>query len=77
MTEWQDDDEVTTTFGTLKQAQAEAAETERARIVAILEDAFMSQNYECDMSEPAPRMMQTKWTRFRGDVVARIKGELS
>jgi hypothetical protein len=37
MIEWQDDDEVTTTFGTLKQAQAEAAEAERVRIVALLE----------------------------------------
>ena len=37
MTEWQDDDEVTTTFGTLKQAQAEAAKAEQGRIVALLE----------------------------------------
>ena len=37
MTEWQDDDEVTTTFGTLKQGMSEAAETERARIVALLQ----------------------------------------
>ena len=37
MTEWQDDDEVTTTFGTLKQGMAEAASDERARIVALVE----------------------------------------
>jgi hypothetical protein len=34
---WQDDDEVTTTFGTLKQSVREAAEAERNRIVALLE----------------------------------------
>ena len=33
---WHDDDEVTTTFGTLKQGMAEAANDERARIVALL-----------------------------------------
>ena len=33
---WKDDDEVTTTFGALKQGMAEAANNERARIVALL-----------------------------------------
>jgi hypothetical protein len=37
MTEWHDDDEVTTTFGSLKQGMAEAASDERARIVALLQ----------------------------------------
>jgi hypothetical protein len=37
MTEWQDGDELTITFGTLKQAMSEAAEGERARIVALLQ----------------------------------------
>jgi hypothetical protein len=37
MTEWQDGDEVTITFGTLKQAMSEAAEAERERIVALLD----------------------------------------
>jgi hypothetical protein len=36
MTEWHDDDEVTTTFGSLKQGMVEAAEAERNRIVALL-----------------------------------------
>lgn len=49
MTEWQDDDEVTTTFGTLKQAQAEAAKAEQERIVALLEaerDRIIADLYE-------------------------------
>ena len=49
MTEWQDDDEVTTTFGTLKQAQAEAAKAEQGRIVALLEaerDRIISDSYD-------------------------------
>jgi len=33
---WLDDDEVTTTFRSLKQAQVEAANAERERIVALL-----------------------------------------
>lgn len=37
MTEWKDDDEFTTTYGTLKRALAEAVEAERERIVALLE----------------------------------------
>ncbi len=36
VTDWKDDDEVTTTFGTLKQGMAEAAQDERNRIVALL-----------------------------------------
>jgi hypothetical protein len=36
MTDWQDGDELTITFGTLKQAMSEAAEAERERIVALL-----------------------------------------
>jgi hypothetical protein len=51
------------------------AELERERIVALLEEAFMSQNYSWDWDEPAPRKMDTKWVRFRGDVLALIKGE--
>ena len=36
MTEWKDDDEFTTTYGTLKRSMVEAAEAERERIVALL-----------------------------------------
>ena len=36
MTEWKDDDEFTTTYGTLKRSMAEAAEAERERIIALL-----------------------------------------
>jgi hypothetical protein len=75
MTEWKDDDEFTTTYGTLKRSMVEAADAERERIVALLEEAFMSQNYSWDWDEPAPRKMDTKWVRFRGDVLALIKGE--
>ncbi len=38
MTEWKDDDEFTTTYGTLKRSMAEAAEAERERIVALLQE---------------------------------------
>jgi hypothetical protein len=37
MTEWQDGDEVTTTFGSIRQGMLEAAEAERERIIALLE----------------------------------------
>ena len=37
MTEWKDDDEFTTTYGTLKRSMVEAADAERERIVALLE----------------------------------------
>jgi hypothetical protein len=37
MSDWADDDELTTTFGTLKKAMSEAAETERERLIALLE----------------------------------------
>jgi hypothetical protein len=63
MTEWQDDDEVTTTFGTLKQAQAEAAEAERARIVALLEGEVWD----------APEIAES----YVRHIVALIKGEAS
>ena len=38
MTEWHDGDEVTTTFGSIRQGLLEAAEAERERIVALLEN---------------------------------------
>lgn len=41
MTEWKDDDEFTTTFGTLKRSMAEAAKAERERIVALIEAALV------------------------------------
>ena len=37
MTEWKDDDEFTTTYGTLKRSMVEAADAERERIVALLQ----------------------------------------
>jgi hypothetical protein len=37
MTQWKDDDEFTTTYGTLKRSLVEAADAERERIVALLE----------------------------------------
>ncbi len=38
MTEWKDDDEFTTTYGTLKRSMVEAADAERERIVALLQE---------------------------------------
>lgn len=35
---WSDDHEFTTTFATLKRSMAEAAEAERERIIALLEE---------------------------------------
>jgi hypothetical protein len=35
--DWKDDDEVTTTFGSIRQGMLEAADAERERIVALLE----------------------------------------
>ena len=41
MTEWRDDDEFTTTFGTLKRSMAEAGDSERERLIALLEAALV------------------------------------
>jgi hypothetical protein len=38
MTEWKDEDEFTTTYGTLKRSMVEAADAERERIVALLQE---------------------------------------
>jgi hypothetical protein len=38
VTEWKDDDEFTTTYGTLKRSMVEAADAERERIVALLQE---------------------------------------
>jgi uncharacterized protein (DUF1786 family) len=64
MTEWQDDDEVTTTFGTLKQAQAKAAQAERERIVALLEHHGRSLIFGDDK-------------RLMANVIRLIKGEMA
>lgn len=39
MTGWEDDDEVITTFGSLRQGMQEAAMIERMRIIGLLEAA--------------------------------------
>jgi len=54
---WHDDDEVTTTFGTLKQAQAEAAQAERERIVALLRNSvsYCTNEHSCEDCEPVKR----------------------
>ena len=41
MTEWKDEDEVTTTFRSLKVAKAEAEEAERNRIIKLIEAAIV------------------------------------
>jgi hypothetical protein len=38
MTEWKDEDEFSTTYGTLKRSMVEAADAERERIVALLQE---------------------------------------
>jgi len=38
MTEWKDEDEFKTTYGTLKRSLSEAADAERERIVALLQE---------------------------------------
>jgi hypothetical protein len=65
--DWKDDDEVTTTFGSIRQGMAEAAEAERERILALLDQAFMSANYSWDAGD-FPSNLKTKWQRYRGDV---------
>jgi len=75
MTEWKDEDEFTTTYGTLKRSLVEAADAERERILALLDEAFMSANYSWDAGD-FPSNLQTKWQRYRGDVRGLINGEL-
>ena len=62
MTEWQDGDEVTITFGTLKQAMSEAAEAERERIVALLDGEVW------DAPEVAEPYVRHMIALIRGDV---------
>jgi len=61
MTEWKDDEEFTTTYGTLKRSMVEAAEAERERIVALLESEVW------DSPEIATPYVQ--------HIIALIKGE--
>jgi len=63
MTEWKDDDEFTTTFGTLKRSMAEAADAERERIVALLEKHGRTLVFGDDK-------------RLMANVIRVIKGEL-
>ncbi len=72
---WKDDDDVTTTFASIRQGMAEAAKAERERILALLDEAFMSANYSWDAGD-FPSNLQTKWQRYRGDVRGLINGEL-
>jgi hypothetical protein len=57
MTEWKDDDEFTTTYGTLKRSMVEAAEAERERIVALLRDSvsYCTNEHSCEDCEPVKR----------------------
>jgi len=63
MTEWKDDDEFTTTYGTLKRSLVEAAEAERERIVALLEEHGRTLVFGDDK-------------RLMANVICVIKGEL-
>ena len=67
MTEWHDDDEVTTTFRSLRQAQVQAAEDERARILDLLEGL----KGDCQLScEDCENHASTVWA-----AIALIKGD--
>ncbi len=61
VSEWKDGDEVTTTFGSIRQGMAKAAEAERERVIALLE------NQEWDAPEIA--------ASYVPHIVALIKGE--
>jgi uncharacterized protein (DUF1786 family) len=63
MTEWKDDDEFTTTYGTLKRSMVEAADAERERIVALLEKHGRTLVFGDDK-------------RLMANVIRVIKGEL-
>ena len=63
MTEWKDEDEFTTTYGTLKRSMVEAAEAERERIVALLEKHGRTLVFGDDK-------------RLMANVIRVIKGEL-
>ena len=75
MTEWKDDDEFTTTYGTLKRATAEAVEAERERIVALLEaerdEADEVVDLEIDL-EPQLAYHESQMLTY---LIAKIKGE--
>jgi hypothetical protein len=69
MTEWQDDDEVTTTYGTLKRSMLEARGAERKRILDVLEGL----KGDCPLScKDCENHASTVWA-----AIAAIKGELS
>jgi len=63
MTEWKDDDEFTTTYGTLKRSLVEAADAERERIVALLQEHGRTLVFGDDK-------------RLMANVIRVIKGEL-
>jgi hypothetical protein len=63
MTEWKDDDEFTTTYGTLKRSMVEAADAERERIVALLQEHGRTLVFGDDK-------------RLMANVIRVIKGEL-
>ena len=69
MTEWQDGDELTITFGTLKQAMSEATEAERERIVLLLQTMDVEQGMASHNDKPSSvcRICRAI-TNIRGDV---------
>jgi excisionase family DNA binding protein len=74
--QWLDDDEVTTTFGTLKQSVREAVEAERERIVALLEterdavDEIVDIELDLEPQIAYHESVMLTW------LIAKIKGEL-
>ena len=59
MTEWKDDDEFTTTYGTLKRSLVEAADAERERIVALLRNSvsYCNEQHCCEDCEPVKKLI--------------------
>ena len=70
MTEWHDDDEVTITYGSLQRAMREAAKAERERIIAVVDEEFVTARYTWSDDKG---FWEPKWQRYRGDLVWAIR----
>jgi hypothetical protein len=70
MNEWKDDDEVVTTFGSLKQGMREAGEDERAGIIAHLENYYRLTRFSVEIEGAEEN---TEWNAGFCAAVALIK----
>jgi hypothetical protein len=71
MTEWHDDDELTTTYGTLKQAMEEGHDLERAYIVNHLEKYYELTRFSQDVEGAA---VNPEWDAGYQAALSLIKG---